>query len=68
MGEVQARLAQGGERGDDREYLLGLLALGVLYVRLCHEECLPDPKTLRCLVDVHLQVTALFKIFECSLL
>lgn len=58
MGEVQARLAQGGERGDDREALVGLLALGVLYVGLCHDECPPDPKTLRCLVDVHLQVPA----------
>ena len=51
------RLDSYQERPGDRGALVDLLALAVLYSRLCSDEAPFDRKTMRCVLDIHQRVS-----------
>ena len=55
---VMGRLDSYQERPGDRGDLVDLLALAVLYSRLCSDEAPFDRKTMRLVLDIHQRVSS----------
>ena len=53
MGRLDSHQERPGDRGD----LVDLLALAVLYSRLCSDEAPFDRKTMRLVLDIHQRVS-----------
>ena len=59
LAERAGRLDGAQERPGDRGELVNLMALAVLYARLCSDAAPPDRKAVRAALDLHARVPTL---------